>query len=133
MVCSRGESLTHRFNPMNTKQTVLRLSGFGLALAIIGLPNLAKQIKQQPIHVDASNEVVVSHMADVMCNELKSGTEFRRASVRAGKSARAIGYSKQVLAMVKEETFEEEFALAADNQCSEIFWKSAESYAAHKG
>jgi hypothetical protein len=35
--------------------------------------------------------------------------------------------------MVKEETFEEEFALAADNQCSEIFWKSAESYAAHKG
>ena len=104
---------------MNTKNKVFTAAGIILGIGLISVaPKIAWTSSRPAARVNASQEEIMSYMANELCDELKQGTELRRASVRAGTAARKeFNATKQILEMAKEESFNEDLFVAVSDIC----------------
>ena len=99
---ARVPQLTHNNDLQNQSETTFRVAA---AICVVSIPGIIKSLQTQasnPNQVNApqaTNTEVIQHMANAFCAELKAGTELKRASVRAGKSARAMGFKPQLMTM----------------------------------
>lgn len=105
---------------MNTKDKILLAGGIILGIGLISVTpktGLTSSTSEASL-IDVSPEIVMTHMTEVVCKELKEGVDFRRAGFRAGKSAKKkFNASKQFLEVVNQDSFDEDFFIAISDAC----------------